>query len=391
MQFLQSFMLWGLLGISIPILIHLWRGNRGKIISWAAMHWLSDQESSVVKGMKLENILVLILRIILLVLIVLLLSKVFIASLKNEKVFTHSHLVQPNQGVVDEFRFELTQALDKGENVYWATEKKRNVASTEDLMDVPNADFQLQEALKDLPVTLDSLSIYLGNSSNELGAEFYSVPIQPQLYLSNKYVEKQKNQVIQLYNQKLFSVNDNGIFDSLLLNNNQTVSMKLKNDSFNYYLDRLKDSEVNFIEASLGAIEEVYGFEFTEVASSDSAKIIFSNSVDQTAEKDKLYFNSDEYGFSDQKNVVYFPDQLDFEHSELVRSGRLPEIILDRFLGFAGVNPRDILISDGQLKARFLPRPEQKHGKSANIDLLLLSLFVLTFGLERYFANRQGI
>jgi hypothetical protein len=391
MQFLQPFMLWGLLGISIPILIHLWRGNSGKVMEWAAMQWLSDKESAVVKGLKLENILVLILRILMLVIIVTLLSKVFLASLEKNKAPQITHLVQPDNDIVEEFKFELTRALEDGENVFWATKKKIQLASVDDLSNAEATDFQLEDALALVPNDTDSLYIYLSNSNNEMGSQFYLTPTIPQLYLGNKEFENQRKQVIQLFNKKRFSINEIGLFDSLKYIENQNVNLYLDLKIFNYFPEEMDESEINFIEASFQAVEEVYGISFTKVSTPDSAKIIFSQRKKSNDDADKLYFNSDDYSFEDRENFVNFPERLDFEHSEIVRSGRLPEVLLSEFLEFVGVQMQDVMSSELQLKSRFLLRPEQKHRKKANSDLVLLGLFILIYALERYFAHRQGI
>src|SRR5690606_35948401 len=109
---LQPILLWGLLGISIPILIHLWQGKKGQVIHWAAMHWLSEQESSVAKGFRLENVLVLLLRILMLVLLVLLLSQLYFSNTNTIPEPRVIHLFQPTKQLTKEYKFELQQALE---------------------------------------------------------------------------------------------------------------------------------------------------------------------------------------------------------------------------------------------------------------------------------------
>ncbi|WP_339700673.1 BatA domain-containing protein [Algoriphagus aquimarinus] len=182
MPFLQPILLWGLLGISIPILIHLWRGKKGKVMSWAAMHWLSTQESSVAKGFRLENILVLLLRVLLLVLLVLLLGQVFIPSVSKVSEERIIHLVQPSNRITEEFKFELQQALEKGEKVYWAHE---HLTAIEDL-DELNPDgraVNFQASLNQVPDETTQLNLYLSNSLNSLGSKNYLSKIKPRLFL----------------------------------------------------------------------------------------------------------------------------------------------------------------------------------------------------------------
>lgn len=391
MQFLQPVMLWGLLGISIPILIHLWRGNRGKEISWAAMHWLSEKESAVVKGLKFENLLVLLLRVLMVVLLVLLLSNVFIASLGQERAKQIIHLVQPKQEIVEEYKFEITQALDKGEPVFWATKDLLPINSSNALTPVPALGYALNAAIASIPSESDSLHIYLSNSNDELGAEYFLTPITPILHLGNKAFETKSNEVIQGVDNQLFKVNEKGVFEVIRDSVNQSPRLKLKPSDLYYYLGELANSETVFIEASIRAIDEVYGISFTKVSTADSAKIIFSQDEVLAPDANKLYFNSENYSFENHINQRNFPELLSFEQSYLVRSGRLPELILNEFLDFIGVKKQTVSLSEKQVNARFLTRTEQNQQKEANIELLLLGLFILVYIIERILAAKQGI
>ena len=56
-------LLWGLLGLAIPILIHFWHQKQGKRLDWAATQWLSEKNLQQARGIRLDNIWLLILRL----------------------------------------------------------------------------------------------------------------------------------------------------------------------------------------------------------------------------------------------------------------------------------------------------------------------------------------
>lgn len=390
MQFLQPILLWGLLGISIPILIHLWRGKKGQVINWAAMHWLTTQESSVAKGFRLENVLVLLLRILLLVLLVLLLSQVHISKVSKFSEERIVHLVEPNNQIAEEYKFELLQAFQKGEEVYWADENLTLIESLDELR-VEGKIYNIQASLGRIPSNATALHLYLSNSHNALKTEFYLSPLKPKLYLGSADFSKSPKQVISIEGGKELVMNRRGLLDSISVEQEVVVYINLEKDNFAYFLGEISHLEQVFIKASLNAITDVYGFDFVEKEQIEQATLVFDAQLPIENSSDKLYFISDNFSFSEQSNLVSFSDQLDFEHSELVQTGKLPEVILERLLAFYGIEKKDIQSSQYQIESRFLVEDNKGQSKKANLNLLLLGLFVLCFSAERYLANRQGI
>lgn len=390
MPFLQPILLWGLLGISIPILIHLWRGKKGKVMSWAAMHWLSTQESSVAQGFRLENILVLLLRVLLLVLLVLLLGQVFIPSVSKVSEERIIHLLQPSNRITEEYKFELQQALEKGEEVYWADEHLTAIEGMDEL----NSDgksLKLQSSLDKTTDETTQLNLYLSNSLNSLGSKNYLSKIKPNLFLGTTDLANPSPQIISIEGGKTMEVSKNGLLDSIANDQKETVGITLEKSDFAYFLGEIPSSERLFIKASLEAIQDVYGFYFVEKEGIEEAKLIFDNELPEEKDSDKLYFISDTFSFSEQSNLISFSDQLDFEHSELVQTGKLPEVILERFLAYYGIEQQDVKLSQTQLESGFLVDYPTSQNKKANLNVILLGLFLLCFAAERYFANQQGI
>lgn len=74
MQFAQPIMLWALAGLSIPIAIHLLSRKEGKVIYLGSLRHLSETSTQQFRGIKLNEILLLVLRSLLVILFVLLIS-----------------------------------------------------------------------------------------------------------------------------------------------------------------------------------------------------------------------------------------------------------------------------------------------------------------------------
>ncbi len=391
MQFLQPILLWGMLGISVPILIHLWRGKKGKEMSWAAMHWLPTHESSVSKGFQLDNILVLLLRIAILLLLVLLLSKVFVPKLDTVSAERIIHLVEPSQEILEEFRFELQQAVENGEEVYWADGNMKNIESL-DLLEPVNNEFLLQASLNNIPEDISTLNLYLSNSQTRLGEGKYLSKIKPDLFLGSPDLGVQSNPLLTLTNGRSLQRNDKGVLDSVSAGSgSEERSIQLTREDLGYYLGELSQPEKVYVKAGLEAIRDVYGVEFEETEDLDQTVLVFDSKVPSESSVDKLYFIRGEFAFSEQPNRVFFSDSLDFEHSQLVQKGILPEVILEKFLEFYGLEKQDVPMSRAQMEHRFVVDTKKNHLKKANLNLLFLTLLVLCLGLERYFSHRQKV
>lgn len=389
MQFLQPIFLWGLLGISIPVLIHFWRGKKGRVVAWAAMHWLATKESAVAKGFRLENLLVLILRILLLTLLVGLLGKLVISSWQDDSGKRIVHLVQPTEPLVEEFRFELQQAFQKGEEVYWAEEKLTSIGSLEE-MKRREYHFDLQASLNGIGPEVDQLNLYLENSQNLYKEKFFITPVAPTLFLGRAHIKQVENKVFTIAVGANAVVNQAGLLDSVSGGSNAAGA--IDQARFLYFIgEEIPDSAAQFIRASLEAIDQVYGFGFRETSAVDGAKLVVDHAMPTDETGDKLYFISEEFSFPVQSFQVNFVGELDFKHAEVVRTGRLPEAILEKFLAYLAIDQKDVPISKSQLRGRFLVDKQYNQQQNPNLNLLLLSFFVICLGLERYFSNRQRI
>ena len=83
MGFLNLVMLWGLVAASIPIIIHLLNRRRYRVIDWGAMRFLKMSVVTRHRRLKIEELILLILRTLLIVLLVLALARPLIMGLST--------------------------------------------------------------------------------------------------------------------------------------------------------------------------------------------------------------------------------------------------------------------------------------------------------------------
>ncbi len=391
MQLLQSIMLWGLLGISIPILIHLWNGRRGKLISWAAMRWLDEQASARAKGFELKNLLVLALRCLLIGLLVLILAEMVIDKWIMEEEGQVVHLVQPDTNVVEEFRFEISQALERGEVVVLADGSEKEISSLEELVVFASeSDFELQKTLDQLDENIAELSIYLSKSQQLPASGFYSAPISPALFISTIDDQKPDSKFIQLNESKFLKLNESGLLELDSLSENSGTEI-IDLQEISWFVDEELEGQKNYWEAAFQAINEVYAVQFVEVENAEDADLVISNAEPRERDADQIYVQLDEFSFASKPRQINISEGLEDQQSELLSSGRFAEFVFGKLLEMNDFTPKSTGISSSQLKNRFVLKDPQDNKEQPNAQHLLFGLFLLVFALERYFSHKQKI
>ena len=387
MEILQPILLWGLLGLSIPLAIHLWNGKKGKNVAWAAMAWLSEQENQSSKSIRLDQILVLLLRMILLVLFVLLLSHLILNFWEISKSKKVVHLVAPDRQVFEEFRFELEQADEREEEVAWMERELTEIS--EEIEPDWYASKEIQKALNSLEGPIAELHLYLPNSENYLPEKMLISPVKPIIHLAKTASGPSQNFGIELDSARILEIGNDGLLVSQSSTGNTAAAISLKQVGF--YLGNLEEEERENVIASLNSISQVMKIYFVEKENPEGATLIFDDGNLEDIESNKLYFLTERSGFPEADNVNLIPSKLDFESSELVQTGRLPEFLLGKLIDFVGVKPQDSKISEIQISSRFLINEKQRNEKKSGLEILLVGLFVLTFIAERYLSFQRGI
>ncbi|ERM82281.1 hypothetical protein P872_19040 [Rhodonellum psychrophilum GCM71 = DSM 17998] len=392
MELLQPVFLWGLLGLGIPILIHLWNGRQGKPILWAATHWLSEKENQPVKGLRIDQWLVLLLRLFLFLLLVLLFAHLFVPAFEKEEISKVVHLVQPHQELTAAFRFELQQALEKGEEIHWFDPELTPLLSLEssaDFLDQDNSD--LQKALDAFVVEGNELRVYLNKSTSFLKDGFFISPVKPILFLEGFEGRNLSKQYIQIEANKILTINDKGLLISQSEFPQNSKKSSLGPKSFPTYFSDYTDTEEQFIVAALLAITEIYGIEFPLENTLSDATLVFEKGLPKEITPDKIYLSLDPNSFSIEPSVIVLPVGFGTGNPNDLAKGILPEAILEGLLEKIGFEKMAVPLSASQIAARFLVQESPNQNKKANVAAVLMVLFLLILMTERYLSQTKGI
>ncbi len=390
MEWIQPAFFWGLFGISVPLAIHLWNGRRGKVIAWAATAWLSPVESQSSRSLKLDQLLLLLVRIALWAMLVLLFVGLWWKSFGKNDAPTVIHLVIPKAYVEADFRFELEQALERGEEVVWLAEGLPEYETGQN----PPKGFdpkELQVYLEMLPKDQDSIHWYGTGSKSEISQSILWVPKIPQVHLASKLSEQAvSGQAIQLESGKFLRLDEQGMLVSV----EDGAGISKEKIAFSgvipVYFELKDEVKKGDIDAALKALTQVYGLSFSEGEKSN-AKVIFSDQSAETPSDGKLYFQTESIVNSISDVQVSLANSVSMPWGELVDKGILAELILDPLLHFLGISDREVFLTKSQIEQRFVEIPKPQQSAASNTSKIFLMLIVLLFGLERFLANRSNL
>jgi hypothetical protein len=378
MEFLNPNMLWGLGAIAIPIILHFWHQKRGKVLPWAATQWLNQKAMQQSRGIRLENLILLLLRILLLILLVLFLAKPSLKSSGEDKA--KSHWVFPQKSIVDNYKFELEEAKNKGEKRFWL-----NGEEIKNLDQIP-AKTDIQKGINKINLTgNETAEIYISNTADFSRFSKVFVPQNYKLHILKDSSKTINTDYILLENGKKLGLNNQGILTEI-----NTSGKELHSGSFNV----LNPTSESGIAASLAAIEEVYGITFKTDTLRESNKkydLVFANNPDKIQPNDGLIFISNARNSKTEtlaNNIIYLNDNLSPESSELVFSGGLPELILERLLTHIGLKVQEKPRSNRQIEKWFSERKATTENQWLSPILFLLFLGVL--GIERWLAIKKN-
>ncbi|MCU0399436.1 MAG: BatA domain-containing protein [Algoriphagus sp.] len=388
MEFLQPIFFWALVGISVPILIHLWNGRRGKVLDWAAMNWLSGQDSQSSRSFKLEHPFLLLLRILLWIVLVLLAVGIWFDFFQKSESKPIVHLVQPIEAVEEEFRFEIGQALSKGEQVFWLAEGlpayEMGIQPPARLL--PSL---VQKALDLLPNLMDSLHVYTSGMESDFGSNLLFVPQNPVFHVSNLITGNFSKEKIALDSVRFLSVNERGLLQLNSPEDGIPVVDPVFFGPVNLSISLDDEEKKKAFLAAFEAIEEVYGLKFAE--ESEGEKLVVTVQVPETVSKEKFYLIAESKELVLLENAVNLELQSGMAWEELIEKGLLPELILEPLVDFLGIHPQEKRLSQPQLEQRFIKIPDSGQAHLPNSILLLLGLFFVLFVLERHMAYRLNL
>ncbi len=389
MEFINPSFFWGLSALSIPIAIHFWNKKKSSLLNWAAFKWLIEENQKTAKGISLDKILLLTLRLIAIILLVLLLSSPLF-PIKNKKDKELIHIVDPNKKVIENFRFELENALKNKEKIV----ALNALSNPKNSLEFQYADIDpllIQTQLNQVPELFPNqeLRIYLANNEKYTSQSSIFIPAKfviKSILDSSKSI---KNTIKGINNLSLFT-NDQNQFQ---FDQNSNLKRKIvKNSPIQILICSNIETEKKSIEASLASLSEIYNFDIDFKSSQEEYDVLIGNLAIKNAKrlkKDGLIIHSSSFlddTFDSNLKIVSFHEVLSPDSSNLVYNGKLPEAIGNLIVAHYGLQNTQELLSENEFKALFKEKSIIKKNKKDWKQKFLLSLFIISVIVERWLS-----
>ncbi|RRB02168.1 BatA domain-containing protein [Larkinella rosea] len=392
MEFLQPVLLWGIGAIGIPIAIHFWHQKRGKPMAWAATRWLQEKNQQPQRGAKLDKVLLLIIRCLLLIALAVLLSRPVVTWFAKSAAVPKIHLVQPEKRVVDNFRFELEEAIKKGETVYWVNSATELVKKTDQL---PEERFfnpiQLQSSINKVIGNRSELHLYLMNNQQLATVPFIRVPARYKLHTVSDSSSKPNRNYLELTATKKVFVNQfNQLANRPVLESpGRFQTVPVHTGSLTVFVNYQNKLEEKTVLAALNALSEVYALDLVIDFRANPARKYDWILTDQEVHKplpEILYVVSGKLKIPIRSNVIYTEEKLSPKTAEIARNGQLPEWLGELLIRHFKLNPSSMSLTQEQLNALFIPVNQMDQKQPERIRNWILLAFVCLVGAERWMA-----
>ncbi|GAB3957718.1 hypothetical protein GCM10028805_50950 [Spirosoma harenae] len=392
MQFIEPYFLWGALAVAIPVAIHFWHQKQGKPLPWAATQWLLEKEQQQSRGIRLDKLWLLIVRCLLLVVLAILLAQPLLQWASQTPTIQRTHLVQPSSTIVDNFRFELTEALKKGDRVVWAN----------GTLDPATTDLKLPERLAVLgPLSLQTavnqadapnteLHLYISNNQNLADVPAITVPALFQLHVTIDSIRQSSAYLDVKGGRKLF-INRLGRLVSA-----PTLDPGLKfgttpvhSGPIRALISYKNPREQQTVKASVAALTDVYGLDLQideKSIPSQTYDWVLTDQLPQTPLSQTLYVVSGALQRPAYANVIGTDESLTPQTSTRVANGELPEWLGEQLLTHYGLDRSIQPLSRQDLNALFVPVTKPKTEQQASLQNGLFLLFIVLLVIERWMA-----
>ncbi|GAB4046932.1 BatA domain-containing protein [Spirosoma litoris] len=392
MPFVEPLFLWGALAVVIPVIIHFWHQKHGKPLPWAATQWLVEKQQQQSRGLQLDNILLLIIRCLLLILLAILLAQPLLNWFSKSPEVKKIHLVQPSSAVADNFKFELTEAVKKGEKVVWADEHLEKMEGKS--YNFPNAPelgpLRLQTAINQLDVQHNELHLYIGNNQALAEVPAISVPARFQLHSISDSTSQPRAYLLLKDGKKLF-INRTG---KLTSSPSLEPSLKFQSEPthsgpIRTLLSYRNAHEKQTVAAALAALTDVYGLDLVIDDKQSPNQVydwVLSDQVPAKSSPQTLFIVSGNVQPTAFSNLILTNETLTPQTSERVENGQLPEWLGEQLLQHYNVIVTTQPLTHSDLKTLFIPSTKPTTEQHASLQNALLLLFIVLVLLERWLA-----
>ncbi|WP_460670421.1 BatA domain-containing protein [Larkinella ripae] len=306
------------------------------------------------------------------------------------------HLVQPDQFVADNFRFELTEALKKGEAVYWikaVPEPLNNLVQRASQKQFNSV--LLQASINAFLNKNTELHLYLLNDQRLAEAPFIRVPATYQLHTIVDSIRREPGKYIAVSEAKNVFIDPS----NKLVNRPVVVSDKglqpvpVHSGRIKAWVTFRDKAEQQTVLAALRAFSEVYALDLeirTDGKPTQRVDWILTDGEIDKRFPQTLYVITQKLQVPTTGNVIYAGDKFSIQTTEMARTGQLPEWLGELFVRHFNLKSGSFPLSPEELKTVFITtaQPESKPSEPSRKGLLLA--FVLVIGAERWMALKRN-
>jgi hypothetical protein len=389
MQFLQPALLWGTLAIAIPIALHFWHQKKGTVMAWAAMRFLFEKNQQSQRGLRLDQILLLVLRCLLLLVLAFLLSEPILKMVGQTGFTKKIHLVQPDAFLVNNYRFELEEARKNGETVFWLTPSPQVADElTPPAGATPWNTVMVQNAINQVAREGEALHLYLKNERTLHPLPFIQTPADFHLHAMVDTLGKAPRTYRQVSNQQKLYID---AADQLRVGDAAAgvpfAAQPVGEGPLSVRIDLNNPLERKTAEAALRAFAEVYRMELTLEERDSSSEVVITDRVPAAPQPAVWYLITDQAGSSAYPNVAYFPEKLLPQASPLVANGQLPEWMGRQLVDHWGIRGSSAAsLSTLELKTLFHPTALPAGNPAAATQQIIFVLLLVLIIFERIIA-----
>lgn len=396
MLFQHPSLLWGLLAVAVPIALHFWHQQQAKPMPWVMLRWLETPNQPPKRGFRFDNLLLLLLRCLLLIALTVLLARPSFKANDKAPAGRKVHLVEPNSGVVEAYKFELDQALTKQERLVWATTPLMPITALNELPTAAQPTLlQWQTAITELTEPAVQLHTYLSNSPDWVDAPQVQAPPGFVLHAADIPSPKASLRSVALPAGKQLTIGADHRLAVVAAGS--TPAKVVATAPLRVLVQFRQADERNTVQAALHALTSVYGLPFTidnqPVQGVTYAWVLTDRAVADPS-PGTLYTLTGQSGNADLLNVTYVPEPLTPQSSERVTSGQLPEWLAGQLLSHLGLSPGSAPLPRSQLAGLFVTDASTDTGIAAAhpvnwLQTGLLTLFLGLLLVERYLASQR--
>lgn len=396
MTFLNPALLWGILAVAVPIALHFWHQQQAKPMPWAMLRWLETPNQPPKRGFRFDNWLLLALRCLLLTTLALLLARPDFPD-RNTGITTKAvHLVEPNSQLVAAYRFELEQAQQRDEPLYWATIPLLPVTLLSEPPQLqPLNPLLLQAAIDQATAPQARLHVYLRNTANWTDSPAIRVPASFALHTLPS-AEKAPSASLALTDGNRLTVNSTGRL--VVETTTPAATSPVVTAPLRVLIQFTNPTERATVRAALGALTEVYKLTYLvdeQPVANQPYTWILTDKPLSDPKPGTIYTLTSQPIRPDWPNVHYLPGPLTPTNDD-VANGQLPEQLgahLAEGLGlWRNTNPLSrpafaaLFTHDQAALADVLPTAHPRNVLQSGLLVVFLSLILV----ERWLAIRRG-